>query len=202
MLDHIQGRKRWYFQCNDLWEEIPSIIKTPFNKSAKNTEDRISSIKCTTAIICILNRMSGFYGLFLFNHPRNCFFLEASGNHFQSTHTVSRHTPASYNPHTHVNVVGTGGMSLVFSRSFNSRNHQSVWSLWTLRSAGVSGGNSALSLCGSYRSYLLPRLKGLANRMLCYATQITLNNEGFYPQLLGVLLQNGPLFSAFFRIFW
>lgn len=61
VLDHIQGRNRWYFQYNDLWEEIPSIIKTLVNKSAENTEDRTSSTKGTTAIICIFNRMSGFY---------------------------------------------------------------------------------------------------------------------------------------------
>lgn len=70
-----------------------------------------------------------------------------------------------------------------------------------LRSAGVSDSNSALSLCGNSWSYLLPKFKGLAKWMLCYVTQITLKNEG-HKQLLGMLLENGPLFSDFLGIFW
>lgn len=57
---------------------------------------------------------------------------------------------------------------------------------WPLGSAVVNGGTFAISLSGSSLSYLLQRrFKGIAKRMLYYAIQITLKNEGLILETAG-----------------
>lgn len=74
-------------------------------------------------------------------------------------------------PHNHTNVVWTTWKS--WSHLLSS---VSSWTLgpiifitWTLRSTGISGGNSPPLLCGSSQLYLLPKFRSLAERMLLYS---------------------------------
>lgn len=89
--------------------------------------------------------------------------------------------------------------SLISSVLFNTKTHYMCYS-WPLGSAVVNGGTFAISLSGSSLSYLLQRrFKGIAKRMLCYAIQITLNNEGLILETAGCFAGKQPLVLSLLR---
>lgn len=107
-------------------------------------------------------------------------------------------------PRTHINIVWTRCKFLISSTFFRQFLHSKTHHFYhsqALRSAGISGGSSALPLCGSSQFNVLPRFKELVKWMLCYAPQITSKNEELIPVAAGVVAGKWPLVLSLLRNF-